>query len=244
MKTIASKQGPIRVFAGGQTIADVSQDDVPAHDVVRVPSIIVKSRGHIGFTYYEKPFTHKTELWSYSISDPSVDQKFVYYYLLTQVSRLQALARATSVKLPQLGVKDTDALRVPVPPRQVQQEIVRILDTFADLEAELQGELEARRRQYEYSRLEIIKRLSAPLASLSHLGQWRGGVTPSKANRRYWDSGTIPWLASMDVSASDGREIRAKVTEAAVKETSLKIIPGPSVVVVMRDRTFSAEPYP
>lgn len=152
MKELARVPGPIRVFAGGQTIADVSEDAVPVKDVVSVPSIIVKSRGHIGFAYYEKPFTHKTELWSYTIDDPAVEQKFVYYYLLTQAVRLQEIARATSVKLPQLGVRDTDNLRIPVPPLPVQQEIVRILDEFTQLEAELEAELEARRQQYSYYR--------------------------------------------------------------------------------------------
>ena len=99
MKMIHMEGGPIRVFAGGQTIADVADGAVPEKDVVRVPSIIVKSRGHIGFTYYDRPFTHKAELWSYSINREDVDQKFVYYYLLTQVGILQEIARATSVKL-------------------------------------------------------------------------------------------------------------------------------------------------
>ncbi|MFL0576932.1 restriction endonuclease subunit S [Brevibacterium luteolum] len=142
--------GPIRVFAGGQTVADVAEDAIPATDVVRVPSIIVKSRGHIGFSYYERPFTHKTELWSYTIDVAGVDQKFIYYYLLTQIDNLQALARATSVKLPQLSVRDTDTLRVPVPPLEVQREIVRVLDAFTQLEAELEAELEARRTQYQH----------------------------------------------------------------------------------------------
>lgn len=158
MKTIGGG-GPIRVFAGGQTVADVAEDAIPAKDVVRVPSIIVKSRGHIGFSYYERPFTHKTELWSYSIDAAGVDQKFVYYYLLTQVEKLQALARATSVKLPQLSVRDTDTLGVPVPPLEVQREIVRVLDQFTQLEAEL----EARRAQYEHYAGELlsIRRVSS-----------------------------------------------------------------------------------
>ena len=140
------------MFAGGQTVADVAEDAIPAKDVVRVPSIIVKSRGHIGFSYYERPFTHKTELWSYSIDAAGVDQKFVHYYLLAQSGKFQALARATSVKLPQLSVRDTDTLGVPVPPLEVQREIVRVLDKFTQLEAELEAELEARRAQHEHYR--------------------------------------------------------------------------------------------
>lgn len=42
--------------------------------------------------------------------------------------------------------------RIPVPPLEVQREIVRILDKFTQLEAELEAELEARRAQHEHYR--------------------------------------------------------------------------------------------
>lgn len=41
---------------------------------------------------------------------------------------------------------------IPVPPLEVQEEIVRILDRFSDYAAELQAELQARKEQYEYYR--------------------------------------------------------------------------------------------
>ena len=172
MKTIRSENGPVRIFAGGHTIADVAEDAVPAKDIIRDSSIIVKSRGHIGFTFYERPFTHKSELWSYTLTDPSIDQKFVYYYLLTKVDALQEIARATSVKLPQLGVRDTDTLRIPVPPLEVQREIVRVLDQFTQLEAEL----EARRRQYEhYRQLAMSFDDSIPRVALGDIAEVRSG---------------------------------------------------------------------
>lgn len=45
-----------------------------------------------------------------------------------------------------------DKIEIPVPPIEVQQEIVRILDKFTELEAELQAELAARKKQFEYYR--------------------------------------------------------------------------------------------
>jgi len=45
---------------------------------------------------------------------------------------------------------------IPIPPLPVQQEIVNILDTFTLLEAELEAELEARKKQYEYYRNELL----------------------------------------------------------------------------------------
>lgn len=51
-----------------------------------------------------------------------------------------------------LLAKDIKAIKLPVPPLEVQREIVRILDNFTLLTAELAAELEARQKQYEYYR--------------------------------------------------------------------------------------------
>ena len=48
-------------------------------------------------------------------------------------------------------------LKIPVPPLEVQREIVRILDSFTLLTAELTAELTARKKQYEYYRNELLK---------------------------------------------------------------------------------------
>ena len=130
------------------------------------------------------------------------------------------------------------AIRVPVLPLERQKEIVRVLDEYSLLKGELtrnlQREQEERRRQYEFLVAEIIAGIDSERETLRDLGVWRGGITPSKSEPRYWESGTIPWLASMDVSESEAREIRGRVTPAALAETSLRAIAPPSVVVVMR----------
>ena len=46
--------------------------------------------------------------------------------------------------------------KIPIPPLAIQQEIVKILDTFTTLEAELEAELEARKKQYEYYRDQLL----------------------------------------------------------------------------------------
>ncbi|USN57408.1 MAG: restriction endonuclease subunit S [Candidatus Peribacteria bacterium] len=48
------------------------------------------------------------------------------------------------------------SISIPIPPLPVQEEIVRILDTFTQLEAELEAELEARKTQYEYYRDDLL----------------------------------------------------------------------------------------
>ncbi|PKB28736.1 restriction endonuclease subunit S [Pseudonocardia alni] len=74
--------------------------------------------------------------------------------------------------------------------------------------------------------------------TLAELGTWTGGITPSKGNPKYWERGTVPWVTSMDISATGGSEIRGLVSEAALRETSLRLVTGPSIAVVMRSNVL------
>ena len=46
--------------------------------------------------------------------------------------------------------------QIPIPPLPIQEEIVKILDNFTELEAELEAELETRKSQYEYYRDKLL----------------------------------------------------------------------------------------
>ena len=153
MKEINKKGAPVRIFAAGNTKADVEYCDIERKAVITSPSVIIKSRGNIGFEYYDEPFSHKAEMWSYSAKDSKkIDIKFLFYYLSSKTDKFQTRAKADAVKLPQLSIGDTDNYEIPLPPISIQAEIVRILDTFTSLEAELDTELDCRKRQYAYYR--------------------------------------------------------------------------------------------
>ncbi|GAA9575806.1 restriction endonuclease subunit S [Helicobacter pylori] len=150
MKELHSEIGKVRIFAGGATKADINYKDISKKDIINCESVIIKSRGNIGFEYYNQPFSHKNEIWSYSSKTNQMLVKFLYYYLSNNQYYFQKLAQSSSVKLPQLSVSDTDEYEVPVPPLEIQQEIVKILDAFTELNTELNTELKARKKQYEY----------------------------------------------------------------------------------------------
>lgn len=164
------------------------------------------------------------------------DMKFVFYYCFL----LDAWCRAntTTSSFASVDMAGFKKFRFPLVPLEVQLEIVRILDSFTDLhtklEAELKAELAARGSQYAHYRQVILDHVGAKLVPLCSLGKWFGGMTPSKANPAYWDHGSVPWLASMDVSNESTDAIRGRVTDLALVETSLRVLPAPSVAVVMR----------
>ncbi|GAA8600429.1 restriction endonuclease subunit S [Helicobacter pylori] len=49
-----------------------------------------------------------------------------------------------------ISMNDLKQITIPIPPLEIQQEIVKILDAFTELNTELNTELKARKKQYEY----------------------------------------------------------------------------------------------
>jgi len=156
MKELPLGDQTLRVFAGGRTVVDVDRGALDARYVIIGPGIIVKSRGVIEFAFWDGIFSHKNELWSYTPRSSDLELKFAYYLLKSKTDFFINLAKSKSVKMPQLAIPDTDDYLIPVPPLEVQREIVSILDKFTQLEAEIQAELEARKSQYESYRNKLL----------------------------------------------------------------------------------------
>lgn len=81
-----------------------------------------------------------------------MNPKYLAYWFQSPSLFEQKKKLATGTKVIDVSAKQLSKIRVPVPPLAVQEEIVRILDSFTSLEAELEAELEERRKQYEYYR--------------------------------------------------------------------------------------------
>ena len=154
MKELHKSNAPIKIFAGGKTFALVDFDDIPQKDINHKPSIIVKSRGIIEFEYYDKPFSHKNEMWAYHSQNPNINIKFIYYFLKQNEPYFQKIG--SKMQMPQIATPDTDKFKIPIPPLSVQSQIVQILDTFTELNDQLRDELTAelsmRQKQYQYYR--------------------------------------------------------------------------------------------
>ncbi|MFQ7269135.1 MAG: restriction endonuclease subunit S [Clostridium sp.] len=164
MKEIACENGEIRIFAGGKTIIDTHEKDIPKANITRVPAVLVQSRGVIDVVYYDKPFTFKNEMWAYT-SEDIVSVKFLYYVLKNSIQTFRDAASGMGA-LPQISLKVTEEFMLPVPPLEVQREIVHILDSFALLTAELT----ARQKQYSYYRDELLKpQKSIPMVTLKEI---------------------------------------------------------------------------
>ena len=85
-----------------------------------------------------------------------LNNRFIAHYLLSSHFAHTVQAQSTGSTIKHLTQKLFSRLMIPVPPIPVQEEIVRVLDSFAELEAELEAEQEARKRQYAYYRDRLL----------------------------------------------------------------------------------------
>lgn len=88
------------------------------------------------------------------------DPKYLGYALSTLDARKQKSAGKVKSRVVHSSVPSIKAIRIPVPPLEVQREIVRIMDNFTELTAELTtelaAELTARKKQYEFYRDKLL----------------------------------------------------------------------------------------
>lgn len=144
----------------------------------------MKSRGIIEFEYYDKPFSHKSEMWSYHSEDENVNIKYVYYYLKMNEKYFQNLG--SKMQMPQIATPDTERYKIPIPSLEIQQKVVEILDKMTDYVTELTAELTLRQKQYAYYRAQLLTFPSQSDSSESLCVEWRalGEICEIKRGKR------------------------------------------------------------
>lgn len=124
-------------------------------------AIIIPGEGGIGdiFHYVNGKYALHQRVYRIHFIDKTINTKFIYYYMKSNfksfILKKAVSATVTSIRKPMI-----ETFEIPVPPLTVQEEIVRILDLFTNLAADLQAELQVRKEQYEYYKQTIFKSVS------------------------------------------------------------------------------------
>ncbi|WP_417367649.1 restriction endonuclease subunit S [Glutamicibacter arilaitensis] len=154
------------------------------------------------------------------------------YFLAYYFQILNITGNGTIVK----GITNKALMKVevPVPPLEIQLEIVRILDTFSKMEAALEAELEARKQQYEHYRHELLieaETIGIP-TELGQLGRIVTGRTPKASDTLSWGD-DIDFITPSDIKngmkrvSSPARRLSSSGAESLAKA----IVPAGSLLV-------------
>ena len=163
----------------GRILSDALQHITPkgvkGNGLFKANSIILATTATIGeHALITTDALCNQQLTNFEIKEDFKDKllsKFVFYYFYVIDDWCKKNVNVSS--FPSVSVPKLKKLDFPIPPLSVQSRIVEILDKFTSLEAELEAELDCRKRQYIYYReLLLLKNplcLSVPLGQLGEV---------------------------------------------------------------------------
>ena len=142
--------GDIPVYGSGG-VMDVRVDT----SVYDRPTVLLPRKGSIANVFYvDGPFWNVDTIFYTVIDEEQVIPRYLYHVMMNVHIENYSTGSAARPSLTQSAL---NKIEIPVPSLEIQSEIVRILDSFSSLEAELEAELEARRKQYAYYRDQLIR---------------------------------------------------------------------------------------
>lgn len=162
----------------------------------------------------------------------NVNLRYCYHYIQTIKFDVTEHKRVWISKFSQI--------EIPIPSMETQQEIVNILDKFTKCVTELQAELQAREKQNKFymNSLLTFKDPDIPIVELGTvISKKCSGATPIKGNPEYYQEGTIPWIRTKDVRFNDIVQVESYITQRALDETAVKVIPQNCLIVAISGAT-------
>ena len=107
--------------------------------------------GKIGYNYTSNIGYLNQRVGKFIPNYKFLNNRFLYHFLLSQENIIYNLANGTGAQ-PNLSTSQIKSLEIPIPSLETQEKIVKILDNFTKYFTELQAELQARNKQYNYYR--------------------------------------------------------------------------------------------
>ena len=126
---------------------------VPKNSIVIALAGQGKTRGKVARIKID--LTTNQSLASLTFDEKLVNSDYVYHFLESQYENLRQISSGNGNR-GGLNLQMISSYQIPIPPLDVQAEIVRILDAFTAVTAELTAELNMREKQYQYYRDKLL----------------------------------------------------------------------------------------
>lgn len=152
--------------------------------------------------------------------------KYLFWMTSTFKDELTRLSGKTSFEF--VSVKTLKTIQIPLPPLEVQEEIVRELDGY---QAVIDG---AQKVIYNWKPALPIN----PNWGKTRLGdicEVQSGGTPLKNQKEYWTNGSINWYSSGELNEIYTNESNEKITPLGLENSNAKLFPKGSLLVGMYD---------
>ena len=144
--------------------------------------------------------------------------------LLRYIFHSMALINYVPTEHSRQWISKYSQFEIPIPHIKVQEEIVKILDSFTNLIDALNEELSLRQKQFEYYREKLLtfddNHDSISSVTMDDLFNFKNGYTPSTKNSEYWTNGEVNWFTVADFKKNNN------VLYDSIKKVSISAVKG------------------
>ena len=175
------------------------------------------------------------------------DNKFLLKYIYHWLNTLPNELIDGDHKRQWIGNYSNKLIPIPCPENPekslaIQAEIVRILDAFTAMTAELTAELNMRKKQYNYYRDQLLSfeegEVEWKTLGDENFFEVGSGGTPSKSKPEYWDDGNIPWLKSESCNNEPVYFANNFITELGLSKSSAKLLQKKTTLIALVGATI------
>ncbi|GHS13025.1 hypothetical protein JP0116_06000 [Helicobacter pylori] len=246
------KSYPTPVLTAGKTfILGYTNEKDNIYQASKSSPVIIFDDFTTATQWVDFPFKVKSSAMKILLpKNPTINIRFIFFYM-------QTIPYNISGEHTRQWISRYSQITIPIPPLEIQQEIVKILDAFT----ELNTELKARKKQYQYyqnmlldfkgihlnhkdakmsaktypKRLQTLLQTLAPkgveFKTLEEVFEIKNGYTPSKNNPEFWEKGTIPWFRMEDIR-ENGRILKDSIQHITPKALKgKKLFPKNSIII-------------
>ena len=163
--------------------------------------------------------------------------EFSKYLFRDEQMRKQIAKTANGVTRFNVSKKRFAKMTIPLPPLAIQKEIVKILNSFTALEAELEAELEARQKQYEYYRDTLLNfGDEVERETLGRIAGYRRGSFPQPYGESRWYGGenAMPFVQVADVGENMQLVENTKQKISKLAQPKSVFVPSGTVIVTLQ----------
>ena len=154
------EQGAYPVIDQGTSLIAAKTNDSSA--LVDVGACVLFGDHTRTIKFYTKPFAQGADGLKILVPHKSILPRYLFHAMKAASIPNRGYSRHWSM---------AKAVLIPIPPMEIQEEIVRILDSFSELEAELEAELDNRIKQYRFFRNRLLNSDSSSPACNFKLGE-------------------------------------------------------------------------
>lgn len=189
-------------------------------------ALVIGDGGSANIHYVNGQFSASDHTYILKNKDSSkVLLKYLYLILVNNLRLIEDGFQGQGLK--NVAKKYLKAINIPLPPIDVQRQIVEELNSYHEV---------VKGAEQIINNYKILLSLDSewPNIELNELSKFVSGGTPSRSKDSYWKDGNIKWISAKHIS-NDSRIVSSEyITEEGLNNSSTKIIKSGDIILVTR----------